>query len=373
MSLPYLSIDALRHALNLRDLSNPADGDHAMQLIVADILDGLKTAWDCEVREHRDNPVVSIQQNYDALNYPRDGAAREARYTRYVCDTALLRTHTSAMIPRAIAGVGGDWPDDILLACPGMAYRRDCIDRIHSAEPHQMDLWRLKRNSNLGRADLDDMIGIVMQAAIPGMEWRIEPRRHPYTLDGVQIDALWQGEWIEVGECGVINPEIVARYVPDSAGVSGLAMGPGLDRLLMLRKGVPDIRLLRSNDPRVTAQMRDLSPYRPVSLMPPAARDLSIVVDAASVAEDLGDRIRQVLHGDADVVESVEILSETGYDDLPAAAIARIGMNPGQKNILVRVVLRSLDRTLLNEECNAYRNRIYAALHQGGVSEWAGG
>jgi len=155
------------------------------------------------------------------------------------------------------------------------------------------------------------------------------------------------------------------------ASATGLAMGLGLDRLVMLRKGIPDIRLLRASDPRIAGQMLDLAPYRPVSTMPPAPRDLSIAIDAADDAEALGDRVRAALGPEADVVESVAVISETPYAALPAAAIARIGMSPAQKNVLVRVVLRPLDRTLTDREANALRDRIYAALHQGSTSQWA--
>ena len=74
---------------------------------------------------------------------------------------------------------------------------------------------------------------------------------------------------------------------------------------------------------------------------------------------------------EADMIESLEILAETPYERLPAAAIERMGVSPGQKNVLLRVVLRALDRSLTHAECNVLRDRIYAALHEGDRSEWA--
>jgi phenylalanyl-tRNA synthetase alpha chain len=65
------------------------------------------------------------------------------------------------------------------------------------------------------------------------------------------------------------------------------------------------------------------------------------------------------------------VVAQTDYADLPAAAVERMGMTPGQKNVLVRIVLRHLDRTLTDAEANALRDRIYAALHRGAVYEWA--
>jgi phenylalanyl-tRNA synthetase alpha chain len=141
--------------------------------------------------------------------------------------------------------------------------------------------------------------------------------------------------------------------------------------LLMLRKGIPDIRLLRSTDPRVASQMLDLEPYRPVSHMPPVRRDLSIVVGPDADEEVLGDRVREALGDDADAAETVEVLSATEYDDLPPAARGRLGISPGQRNVLVRLVLRPLDRTLTDIEANVLRDRVYAALHEGATSQWA--
>jgi phenylalanyl-tRNA synthetase alpha chain len=70
-------------------------------------------------------------------------------------------------------------------------------------------------------------------------------------------------------------------------------------------------------------------------------------------------------------VEEVRVLSRTSYDDLPAVARSRLGMEAGQDNRLVRVVLRSLDRTLTDAEANQLRDRIYATLHQGSSHRWS--
>jgi phenylalanyl-tRNA synthetase alpha chain len=133
----------------------------------------------------------------------------------------------------------------------------------------------------------------------------------------------------------------------------------------MLAKHIPDIRLLRSGDPRIARQMLDLARYQPVSPMPAIARDLSVAVSADDDEETLGDRVRDALGADASLVEEVRVLSATAYRQLPASAIQRLGARPGQLNLLVRVVLRDLDKTLTNQAANAMRDRIYRALHQG--------
>jgi phenylalanyl-tRNA synthetase alpha chain len=277
----------------------------------------------------------------------------------------MLRSHTSALIPGALRALARDpgLGDDVLVVCPGVVYRRDSIDRLHTGTPHQLDLWRVVRGGDLDAGDLKEMVEVVVRALVPGAEWRVEPRSHPYTTDGLQIDVENGDEWVEIGECG-----LAGAHVLRGAGLtaeSGLAMGLGLDRVLMLRKGIADIRLLRSDDARVAGQMRDLSLYRPVSSHPAVARDLSIAVPGDDDVELLGDRVRDALGDDADAVETVEVLSETPGSELPAVAIERLGLRPGQKNVLVRVVLRHPTRSLTREEANRVRDRVYEAVHRG--------
>jgi len=153
------------------------------------------------------------------------------------------------------------------------------------------------------------MLQILADALFPGRPWRSEPRRHPYTHGGLQVDVARDDEWIEVWECGLAHPDVLADAGLD--GWSGLALGMGLDRLLMLRKGIPDIRLLRSGDPRVAGQMNDLEAYRAISDLPALTRDLSVAIPADADAEQLGDRVREVLGMGADLLEAITIVSET--------------------------------------------------------------
>jgi phenylalanyl-tRNA synthetase alpha chain len=362
-----LTPDQLARDLALRDLTDPGQGRHAVQLLIDDAA-RLARTWHCQVRRHHGPRVVTVEDNYDQLRVPPDAVSRDVRYTRYVEPDLMLRTQSTAMVPAALRQLAADPADDALLVCPGVVYRRDAIDRLHVATPHQLDLWRISRRP-LDHADLDEMVRLLVDALAPGRPYRSEPRDHSYTVDGRQVDVCWDGEWVEVWECGLAHPELLERA--GLAGWSGLALGMGLDRLLMLRKGIPDIRLLRSADPRIAGQMTDLTAYRPVSAMPPVRRDLSVAVEADEGAEDLGDRVRDALGPDADAVEEVGVLAETPYHQLPPQASARLGIRPGQKNVLVRVVLRHLERTLTDEEANQLRDRVYAALHRGTAHQWA--
>ena len=358
----------LARDLAITDLSDPAEGPpHAIQLLAGLAVSAVTSVWGCAARSCRGSRVVTIADNYDRLGYPASAVTREAAHTRYVDDTRVLRSHSTAMVLPALRQLAEDPPDDVLLVCPGIVYRRDAIDWQHSPAPHQLDLWRISRKP-LGEAAMHEMITVLLGTLAPGRE-SMEHRDHPYTTAGRQVDVAHAGGWVEVWECGLADPRVLA-----GAGLahrSGLALGMGLDRLLMLRKGIPDIRLLRSADARVASQMLDLAPYRPVSAMPAVRRDLSVAVDAETDDEILGDRIREALGADADAVEDVAILSSTAWEDLPGPAAARLGARPGQRNVLVRVVLRHLERTLTDEEANSLRDRIYAAIHQGTSHQWA--
>jgi phenylalanyl-tRNA synthetase alpha chain len=422
----------LARDLAVRDLTDPNEGPHALQLLVDAAVAALVDAWHCDVRMARGPRIVPLTDNYDALRFPAADVTRDARYTRYVDRTTMLRSHSSAMVPPALRALAADQAaeapagaaprasapasdaaeragdqaaeapagaaprasapasdaaeracersnqQDVLLVCPGITYRRDAVDRLHTGTPHQLDLWLVSRRELTAR-HLDEMISLLAGALVPGLRYRAEPRVHPYTHAGRQVDVhVGPGpsgrssagdEWVEVWECGLAHPDVLRAAGLE--GCTGLALGMGLDRLLMLRTGIPDIRLLRATDPRIASQLLDLAPYQPVSTRPPIVRDLSIAVDAADDAELLGDRARDALGADADCLESIEVVSATGWLQLPDAAVRRLGMDASQKNLLVRVVLRPFDRTLTDAEANALRDRVYAGLHRGRVMTWA--
>ncbi|GID25585.1 PheS-related mystery ligase SrmL [Paractinoplanes brasiliensis] len=342
--------------LAVRDLTDPAAGPHAIQAVVGAVLEAAQARYPhAVVVAHRGARIVDVADNYDHLGYSPTAAARDSRYTRYVDERRMLRSQTSALIPGALRKVP---PTEALLVCPGMVYRRDSIDRLHTGTPHQLDLWWISPPASPppAPAALVTLVKAVVEAALPGAEWRTTPATHPYTTDGLEIQARSGDTWVEIGECGVAAPHVVGldRH--------GLALGLGLDRLLMLRKNVDDIRLLRSTDPRVSDQMLDLTPYRPVSAQPAARRDLSVALPADVTAEDLGDRVRHLLGPDAHLVEEVAIESITPPAALPPAARHRLDIRDGEVNVLLRVVLRDLHRALPKQTANTLRDRLYVGL-----------
>jgi len=382
----YLSLSQLNAALSLRDLSDPDAGAHAMQLLLADVVAALERLWAVPSVTHRLNPLVATADNYDRLGYSPDDVTRDSRYSRHVSPTVMLRSHTSAGIPALLDSLRGEFGHyDRLHVLPGLVYRRDAIDRTHVGAPHQVDLWRLRARGLLGPSDLDAMMAAIVEAVLPasehpGVRWRATPARHSYTAAGMQLDVLvsqpgGRSEWLELAECGLVAASVLRGSSLDPRRWAGLALGMGLDRALMLRKGITDIRLLRSRNPEVQAQLLDLSPYRPVSAMPEIRRDLSLVLssEAGADVELLGDLARTALGADADMLAALQVRTVTPAADLPPAAVERLRIAPGQVNVLVRLVLQPLDRTLTDQEANALRNRVYLALHQGEVPELIAG
>src|SRR5262249_40506872 len=99
MMRPLCSADDIRRPLSLRDLTDPAAGAHAMQRLIDDLVAALSARWGCATSIHRASPVVDVADNYDRLHYPEGGAARDARYTRYLTDRLTLRREPAARIP----------------------------------------------------------------------------------------------------------------------------------------------------------------------------------------------------------------------------------------------------------------------------------
>lgn len=365
----HLTSDQLHRALTLRDLTDPAQGDHAIQVLLDAVVTTLRSGWHSTVRHVRTTPIVPVRENYDRLRYHSGDVTRDRRYTRYISRTVMLRSHTSAELPTALEDYAGRTDVDELIVVPGLVYRRDAVDRSHVGEPHQVDLWRVRSAADIDDSDMLVMIERLVEAVLPGAQWRVTDAVHPYTVGGRQIDVLHNGEWLELAECGRIHPGILAGSGLDPARWSGLALGMGLERALMLRKGIPDIRYLRAKDPRIAGQILSLEPWQHVSPLPATRRDISVVLGAHEDEETLGDRIRIALGDDADVIESVEVLSRTAHEELADAARARLETQEGQVNLLLRIILRPIDRTLTADQANTIRNTIYRAVHEGPVME----
>ena len=248
--------------------------------------------------------------------------------------------------------------EENLIIHPGICYRRDVVDKRHVGEPHQMDVWLISRDFK-GHLSKVRFIENILYAILPDVSYRLNQTSHPYTLNGLEIEVLVDGKWIEIGECGDAHPDLL------QPGYIGLASGWGLDRLAMLVKGIDDIRLLRSTHPQIAVQMKNLEPYQAVSNQPSISRDLSIVTGLDTELEDICEQITEVLGDEIELLASVDILSETNYHQLPQKAIQHLGIQPNQKNLLVRMTFQSLHTSITNQKANILRDVVFQKIHQG--------
>src|SRR3954468_4118865 len=168
MSSTLVDPAQLHAALSVRDLTDPAAGPHALQALLRSAVDALSARWGCAVTVRRPSPLVAVEDNYDRLGYPAAARTRASRYSRYVSDTVMLRSHTSAGVPPALRALAAaPAPPDVLLVLPGLTYRRDVVDRLHVGTPHQVDLWRIVRDRPVAPADLLDMVDALVGAVLP--------------------------------------------------------------------------------------------------------------------------------------------------------------------------------------------------------------
>jgi phenylalanyl-tRNA synthetase alpha chain len=359
--------EALERALAIEDLSEEGERPHAVGLIVREVLGGMAgKGWPLASRV-RGERVVDARDNYALLGYDPSEITLGSEHTRWVSPTTLLRTQTTSLIPQALreAAARRRPGERVMVAAAGITYRRDVRDRLHCAEPHQLDLWLLCDAAEATDEALRRWVGDAMEAAVPGAQKSLSPSPHHYTEGGMELNVHAPEGDVETLECGRIARSLLSRLGIDPDVHGGLALGMGLDRAAMLRKGIPDIRLLRDPDPRIAAQMRDLSPWRPVSKQPAARRDLSLAVRAGQSEEALTERLLAAAGERARWVEAAALLGRWSEADLPEQAKERLGLLPGQENVLLRVELRDWARSIPKAEANALYAALQEALHDG--------
>ena len=366
-SKAYLCARLVNEALELNDLTELKHPAHAIGLLLDEVLEGLKARGWPDAQVLRGPRIVSAQENYGLLGYDPAEVTLGSEHTRWVDEYSLLRTQTTSQIPKALqqAAQNRKAGELILLAAPGITFRRDSRDRWHCAEPHQMDIWVLGDPQLSTREHLLRLVADILECSVPGMSWIYQSSPHHYTEGGIEVNLLLDKQPIEVLECGCIARSLLQRLGVDPAKHGGLALGMGLDRLTMLRKGIPDIRLLRDPNERVQAQLHDLLPWKAVSRLPSISRDISLAVTPGLSEEVLTEKMLLAAGDNAAWIEEMHIKGRWAMADLPVQAIERLGLLPGQENVLLRVVLRDCSRSITTSEANALYERIQSALHEG--------
>ncbi|HVV18539.1 MAG TPA: phenylalanine--tRNA ligase subunit alpha [Pseudonocardiaceae bacterium] len=216
---------------------------------IADVFVGM--GW--EVAE---GPEVETEWfNFDALNTPKDHPARTMQDTFYVAPEnsgLVLRSQTSPVQIRSL--LERDLP--LYIVCPGRVYRTDDLDATHTPVFHQVEGLAVAKG--LTMAHLKGTLDAFARALFgPAAKTRLRPSFFPFTEPSGEADVWFEAKkggpgWVEWGGCGMVNPNVLRACGVDPDEYSGFAFGMGIERTLMFRNGLPDMRDMIEGDVRFT-------------------------------------------------------------------------------------------------------------------------
>ncbi|MEA5050480.1 MAG: phenylalanine--tRNA ligase subunit alpha [Oscillospiraceae bacterium] len=199
--------------------------------------------------------------NFEMLNIPKGHPSRDTQDTFYINDKVLLRTQTSPVQVRTMLA----HKPPIRIISPGRVYRSDAVDATHSPIFHQIE--GLVVDEGITMSDLKGTLDIFAKKLYgDDITTRFRPHHFPFTEPSAEMDAtcfackgegcrLCKGEgYIEILGCGMVHPKVLENCGIDPNVYSGYAFGLGLDRIVMMRYGIDDLRLLFENDMRFLSQ-----------------------------------------------------------------------------------------------------------------------
>ena len=193
--------------------------------------------------------VETDYYNFEALNTPRDHPARDMQDTFYLPGENLLRTHTSSVQIRYME----QHQPPIRIVAPGRVYRRDTVDATHSAVFHQVEILAI--DSGLTFAQLKGTIQeFIRQIFGEDLPLRFRASYFPFTEPSAEVDVQWQGKWLEVMGCGMVDPNVLTSVGYDPETYTGFAAGLGVERFAMVLHQIDDIRRLYNSDLRFLRQ-----------------------------------------------------------------------------------------------------------------------
>jgi phenylalanyl-tRNA synthetase alpha chain len=211
-----------------------------------------------------DGPLVETDYfNFEALNIPADHPARDMQDTFYLEDGNLLRTHTSSIQVRGMQRLRPPFK----IIGPGKVFRSERIDASHEAVFHQLEGMMVDRDIKVAHL-IYFMKAFLSKVFGREEEVRLRPGYFPFVEPGFELDircllcggkgcsVCKQVGWVELCPCGMVHPNVLRAGKIDPAEYSGFAFGLGLDRLVMMRYGIEDIRHLHAADLRFLGQFR---------------------------------------------------------------------------------------------------------------------
>ena len=204
--------------------------------------------------------------NFTALNTPAHHPSMDRSDTFWFGEDCLLRTQTS---PVQIRAMMANKPP-LRVICPGRTYRRDTTDATHSANFHQIEGLYVDETATkpVSLADLKSVLAYFAKEMMgDGVTVRFRPHFFPFTEPSVEVDfschvckgkgcnVCKQSGWIEVAGAGMVDPRVFTHVGYDPGKYSGYAFGFGVERIAMIKYGIPDIRWLDANDVRFLDQL----------------------------------------------------------------------------------------------------------------------
>jgi len=192
--------------------------------------------------------------NFIALNIPPEHPARDPLDNFYVEDDILLRSQTSTIQIRVMEKT----KPPIRVVAPGRVYRPDTVDATHMYMFHQLEA--LVVDEGVTMVDMKTTIEQFIHVFFgPDTKWRFRPSFFPFTEPSAEVDLLLvdkagQERWVEMGGCGMVDPNVFDAVGIDSEKYTGWAFGFGIERLAMRKYEIPDIRWLTENDLRFLKQ-----------------------------------------------------------------------------------------------------------------------
>src|SRR5216683_1326197 len=209
-----------------------------------------------------DGPEVETEyHNFDALNIPPDHPARDTQDTFWLTDGNLLRTHTS---PVQVRGMERFKPPLRMIA-PGRVFRNESVDASHEHTFDQVEGMMIDHDVSVAHL-LYFMKTLLKEIFRREVTVRLRPGFFPFVEPGFELDiqcvicggsgcpVCKQSGWVELLPCGLVNPNVLRISGIDTEKWNGFAFGLGLTRLVMMRYGIDDIRLLQSGDLRFLQQ-----------------------------------------------------------------------------------------------------------------------
>lgn len=200
--------------------------------------------------------IEDERHNFEALNIPAVHPARDPLDNFYLAAAEksaggplLLRSQTSTVQVRIMEQT----PAPVRIVSLGRVYRPDTIDATHSCMFHQMEgLWVEK---GVTLAHLKTVLRMFMTSYLgDDVHIRFRPSFFPFTEPSVEADILWNGNWMEIGGAGMVDPNVLSEVGYDPEQVTGFAFGMGIERFCMRRHGITDIRRFYENDIRFLQQ-----------------------------------------------------------------------------------------------------------------------